>query len=130
MPTTTSSVDPPRQPLDRNAAQVYLWLNLLALRGLGSFLAGRRLAGVAQATLSLSGLGLTSWWFFSFIAACLRMQSFAADGGQHLGLGLLGVALFVVAWLWALGTSFRMLRDAQVQPPRTDAKQTNQQHSR
>ena len=117
MPTTTSSVHPYRKPLDRNAAQACLWLNLLALPGLGSFLAGRRLTGVVQAALALTGLGLTLWWVISFLAAWARTLSFPQIGGLHLLRGLLGVLLFLVSWLWGLATGLVVLSRAKTGKP-------------
>lgn len=113
MPTTTSSVDTHHKRLDRNVAQTCLWLNLLALPGLGTWLAGKRFVGVVQAVLALAGFVLTGFWILSYMALWLRTEEFPADGGPHLRLGLLGVVLFAVAWVWALGTSLRVLRKSR-----------------
>lgn len=113
MPTTTSSVKPHRKPLDPAAAQTCLWLNLLALPGLGSFLAGRRVTGFFQAALALAGFGLTGFWFFSFIALWFRTGEFPMDGGPHFPAGLAGVGLFAAAWCWALVTGLAILRKAR-----------------
>ena len=87
-------------------------LNLLGLPGLGSWLDGRRIAGLAQMTLTLTGFGLTSFWFVSFVRRLWATHAVPWDGGPHFRLGLLGLALFAGSWFWALGTSLSILRSA------------------
>ena len=110
MPMKTFSGPVPPKLLDRTSARNYLLTNLLVLPGLGSWLAGKRFVGVLQAALTLTGFGLTGFWFVSFLGACVQTETFPADGGPHLLLGLIGVALCLAGWFWALGTSLRILR--------------------
>jgi hypothetical protein len=90
-----------------------LLTNVLVLPGLGSILGGNRV-GWVQAPLAIAGFVLTSVWAVSFAVGWVRAGTFPSEGGPHLRLGLVGVALFVVAWFWALGTSLRILRQSRV----------------
>ncbi len=93
---------------DRTTRRNYLLVNLLVLPGLGTFLAGHRLAGSAQAVLAL---GLTGLWFVTFGAAWWQTREFPLDGGPHFTWGLTGVALFIAAWCWSFATGRKNLRD-------------------
>jgi hypothetical protein len=102
----------PPKAFDRDLARNCLLTNLLALPGLGSFIAGRRVTGFFQAALALTGFGLTGFWFFSFIALWFRTGEFPMDGGPQFPAGLAGVGLFAGAWCWALVTGLAILRKA------------------
>jgi hypothetical protein len=102
----------PPKAFDRDLARNCLLTNLLALPGLGSFLAGRRVTGFFQAALALTGFGLTGFWFFSFIALWFRTGEFPMDGA-HLAVGLGGVGLFTAAWCWALVAGLAIVRKAR-----------------
>ena len=87
-------------------------LNQLATPGLGSLIAGRRLAGGGQLLLSLSGFVLVTVWFWR-----LMLQFYGQISGnvavQPVGsIGLLGAGLFALAWVWSLATSLSLLREA------------------
>jgi hypothetical protein len=84
--------------------------NLLALPGLGTFLAGRRWAGVGQALLAIPGFVLTLWWFDSFVVLWWRTRSLPWDGGPRFRYGLIGVGLFFLGWVWALMTGLEIKR--------------------
>ncbi len=107
-----------REPLSRQTAWGCLTGNL-ALPGSGSLVAGRR-SGYPQ--LALAGLGLVLsmifglrfiFWFFANWSRLHQPSTdpFAALGEMWLVLrwALLGLGVFLVSWLWALGTSFRIL---------------------
>ena len=106
---TFSGPAPPKL-LNHTSARNYLLANLLVLPGLGSWLAGRRFAGVLQMALVFTGFGLVVFWFVAFLNACIQTEMFPTDGGPRLLQGALGVVLFMASWLWALGTSLRILR--------------------
>jgi len=97
--------------IDRSARRNYLLVNLLVLPGLGTFLAGHRLAGSVQAGVALTGFGLTGLWFATFVAAWWQTREFPFDGGPHFAWGITGVALFLAAWCWSLATGRKWLRD-------------------
>jgi len=94
----------------RNAAL----LNQLATPGLGSLLARRWIEGVGQVLLSLAGFGLVTIWFVQMMLGYYG-QMFG-DGGAHQKPAftnlILGAAMFALAWVWSLATSFSLLREA------------------
>lgn len=113
-------VTPPRSARTGVAPQgqgrEHLLSNLLVLPGLGSLFAGRKV-GWVQAPLALAGFALTSFWFVTFVATWIRTRAFPFEGGPYFRLGLLGVALFAAAWLWALGTGLQLHHHQRRQPP-------------
>lgn len=104
-----------RGPIDPTRAWALLAVNLTVLPGLGSALAGRVLAGAAQAVLALAGAGLCLWWLILFVGEWSRIGEYPWGGGSDLQIGLAGVALFAAGWLWSLASSVAVLRAA----PRT-----------
>ena len=83
---------------------------MLVLPGLGSFVVGRRLAGVIQAVAALAGAGLCLWWLALFAQQWMTEGAFPMDGGEILRVGVIGVGVFGVAWVWALATSVSVVR--------------------
>jgi len=98
------------------AARACLTVNLLGLPGLGSWVAGQRI-GICQMILSLMGFGLTVFWFVSTLMLWLRAGEIPLDGGSQLLIGLAGVGIFTLAWLWSLETGLRILRQARRNSP-------------
>ena len=109
---TSSDPVPPRLP-DRERAWFCVAINLLALPGLGSYLAGQRLLGATQMVLALAGFALTMVWAVSFGAAWIRGGHFPGAAGPGLRHGVLGLSLFAIAWCWTLGSSWSILRRAR-----------------
>ena len=104
------------KPLDCGKALSALLVNQLATPGLGSIVAGRRVSGWAQLILAAAGVLLVlAWWFrvLSFYYELMIWDEPAQELKLHHGMGKLGAALFGVAWLWALGTSISLLREAR-----------------
>ena len=109
----------PRQPLSRQAAWGCLTANL-ALPGSGSLLGGR-ISGYVQLVLSLAGFAATFVFGLQFIAWFFRNYSrlqqiqgtdpvgYMMEVWHAIRWSLLGMGLFGVAWLWALGTSLLIL---------------------
>jgi hypothetical protein len=122
----------PRRTLSRQTAWGCLTTNL-ALPGFGSLVAGR-ISGYPQAVLALGGMGLTLVFGVPFIlwfaANSARLHNPEADPlAAMLEMWLavrwavLGIALFVLGWLWALATSLSLLAAAKKEelpkaPPR------------
>ncbi len=115
-----------RQRLSRQSAWGCFTTNL-ALPGFGSLTAGR-ISGYPQAALTLAGFGLTTVFaarFFAwYVANSSRLSSDEGDPIARLielwmqvRWPLLGIALFAVAWFWALGTSWLILREAKREGP-------------
>ena len=109
------------QPLTRTKATICATLNLLVLPGLGTLIAGRR-NGWPQAVLAVVGFSLNLAWAAWFFAVLLRSEQLPEDLTAHIWVALSGVALFLIGWLWALASSFNILRSARSQPQREDIK--------
>jgi hypothetical protein len=90
--------------------------NLLVLPGLGSITAGHRRRGYVQVVLSLAGLAMTLAWCVWFFSQWLRLGEMPVSFGPYLWICLAGIALFLIGWLWALGTSLAILRTAYSLP--------------
>ena len=112
----SSSAPPLIKPPDQTAARNCLFTNLLVLPGLGSILAGR-LVGWLQAPLALTGFVLTNVWVVLFAVAWFQTGEIPQNGGPHIWLGLLGVTLFAVTWVWSLITGLSMLRKSRGSDP-------------
>ena len=76
-------------------------------------MAGRRVTGVMQVLLAVTGITLTLIWFISYVIQVAREMAIPPIDGAHLWMGLAGVFLFAAAWLWALVTSLQILRAAR-----------------
>lgn len=98
-------------PLTGAKVRTYRLVNQLVLPGFGSILAGRRV-GWAQIVLALTGFAFTVGWFISFVQEWARLGDFPPDGGPHFRMGLSGIGLFVLAWLWAMFTGLHIQRAA------------------
>jgi hypothetical protein len=97
----------------------------LAVPGSGSVMARRRVSGVIQAAISVTGMALTMTFglrFFLWYAANrLRLEDVALDDPVGaltemwlaVRWAMIGIGLFGFAWLWALLTSVRVLRAAR-----------------
>lgn len=106
MPTNTSSEEHPTKSIDKPTAWACTLANLLAAPGLGSIAAGRKI-GYVQMTLAVIGLIL------SVVGVVLVWREwprggFAEELPSEFWIAVLGVALFMMAWFWALLTSLRL----------------------
>ncbi len=131
MPMKISLALGPRQPLSRQTAWGCFTTNL-AMPGFGSLLAGRKL-GYPQAVLCIVGLILTmilgvrfAIWIIPRYSALQNPEGDPFEGLQQMWLQLrwplLGIAVFALAWLWALTTSLTILREARDSHPRVPPK--------
>jgi hypothetical protein len=84
-------------------------LSNLVLPGLGTFLAHRRVAGVLQLVISQTGFALSLLWTILFVRDWIREGSLPEDVTPHLALGLIGAAIFLLAWIWSLASSVEIL---------------------
>lgn len=124
MPTPSSS--PPKLPntgTGRLRGWVVAILNQLALPGLGTVMAGRRI-GYAQLLLSIAGFVCINLFLVlalpdlsALVKEALRPSDDAfalinllEKWKLRLALGFAGIVLFGIAWLWALGTSVNAVR--------------------
>lgn len=108
-----SFVRQPRGPLSRSAARNAALLNQCATPGLGSLMAGRRVAGAGQLVLAVAGFGLFFAWFL--MLALQRYNELFNDAPPKsvAWLGEAGAGLFIAAWVWSLVTSLSLLRQAR-----------------
>ena len=113
--------------MDETRAWASLGLNLLVLPGLGSFLVGRRIAGVAQAVVALAGAAMCVWWLVLMARQWMEEGIYPLDGGEGFRIGVLGVGVFAVGWVWSLVTSLEVIRTMQVSGHRdTETQRTKQ----
>lgn len=103
----------PRKSALSDLAKGCALVNQCALPGLGTFAAGRRVAGIAQMTLALTGFALTMIWAWKFVRTWLATRQLPQEIDRSLLIGVLGAVLFLAAWCWALATSLQILRAAR-----------------
>jgi hypothetical protein len=91
-------------------------MNQFATPGLGSLMAGRYMSGAGQLLLSLTGFGLVVGWFVCVTIQFVRVMDTGTQPASVAWLGIMGVIVFAMAWLWALSTSLQILRAARDTP--------------
>ncbi len=101
--------DATARDLTRQAAWGCVVSNLV-LPGLGTFLAHRRVVGVIQLVISQTGFALSLLWAILFVRDWVQQGSLPEDVTPHLALGLIGCAIFLLAWIWSLASSVGILR--------------------
>jgi hypothetical protein len=130
MPMKISLALGERRPLSRQTAWGCLTSNI-ALPGSGSLMAGRK-SGYAQVLLGIGGMVATVICGIRFLLWMLanwsRMHDPATDQiavmsemWLVLRWALLGMAIFGLGWLWALVSSYDIVRSAKndsAAPPR------------
>ena len=84
-------------------------LSNLMVPGLGTIVARRRVQGVLQLVVSQVGFALSFVWAILFVRRWSHEGSLPEDITPHLGIGLLGVAIFILAWIWSLASSVEIL---------------------
>lgn len=100
---------------ERDRAWAAFSVNLVVLPGLGSLLMGRR-SGWLQAPLALGGMALGLRWLV-LVLLDWRRAGALPETLPRAGLLLEGVALFALAWLWALATGLALLRRRRAGAP-------------
>lgn len=103
----------------RDRLQVAILINQLATPGLGSWLAGFRVAGVGQLILAFAGFLLFLAFFGAWMLELARYWYYALE---ELLLPdpfwwQSSLILFGTAWLWAGVTSLQMFRQLRLLPP-------------
>ncbi|MFH1066893.1 MAG: hypothetical protein V1746_03235 [bacterium] len=110
----TSSI--PGQPPSRSTAYGYLVTNLLVMPGIGSVMAERKVSGIGQIILASVGLLITFWGFGLFLMAfkVLKEKGYQTEfDTRFLRIVGLGFAVFLLAWLWSLFTSWQVIKEAK-----------------
>lgn len=107
---------PPPLPPDRRDAWTRAAVNLLMWPGLGSW---RRepVQGVGQMLLSAAGASAALAGLLGWLATLLKTLAVPAWDGRDGRLLAGGMALFGVAWLWALVSSVRLIHSSPPAPP-------------
>jgi hypothetical protein len=107
----------PHEPLSRAAARNAALLNQCATPGLGSYMAGRRAAGIGQLLLAIAGFVMVLGWFVLLAMQVYNELINDTPSKSAAWLGEAGAALFVAAWLWSLVTSLSLLQEARASEP-------------
>ena len=100
------------KPVNRKLARYCVLINQCATPGLGSLVAGRRLAGVGQLIIAVAGFCLIIAWM---VLNTLQLYNQAVRGAPPQPVGRVGIAgtlIFAASWLWAWVTSYQILRTA------------------
>ena len=103
-----------RKKISRSQARNATLLNQLGTPGLGSLMGGRMLAGTLQLLVFLAGFVLFCAWAFTNLLQYYRLM-FHNTPDEPTGVGWMawtGVGICVLAWCWALVTSFSLLRES------------------
>jgi hypothetical protein len=101
----------------RNRKWMCVLINLCATPGLGSILAGRRIAGAGQVALALAGFTLLMTWMMHWLYGLILEQAgTSAPGVSYATAGRWGLVCFGAAWLWSLATSVSVLRSHRPPP--------------
>ncbi len=108
-----SSPRRPTKPLSRSTARNFALINQLATPGLGSLLAGRRLAGAGQLLLAVAGFGLVLAWFVAVLLQVYNDIEGQPQTKSMAWLGATGAITFAAAWVWALFTSLSLVRETR-----------------
>ena len=110
--------------ITRQRGWTCFFVNQLACPGIGTMMAGRRVLGMLQVVVMLIGVCGALAFLLMYLNAVYK---FAIDGSiteakfnamrppKWLGVG--GFALCVVAWLWSLFSSFRILNESRRHQP-------------
>jgi hypothetical protein len=97
----------------QSKAWACLMTNVLVLPGLGTLAGGRRATGLVQAVLSLVGVVLACVWLFAFVMTVVRTSELPSDLGRYGGLGMFGLLLAIVSWVWGLASGLTLVREAK-----------------
>ena len=104
-----------RPPLKLAKAWTCLFVNALVCPGLGSVM-GRRWIGLPQLVLAWGGaiwMALPMGRYFSDWVANLEHQP---DWRPYFQTALAGLAFFLAAWVWSIGTGILLVRSARHAP--------------
>lgn len=101
------------KPIDRAAAWVCLMTNLFVMPGVGSWIAGQRVLGAVQITLSVAGMGMMVFWLVWFVTRWIHDQQMPQSLGPFVGLAIAGIVVFVFTWSWSLVASVSLVRNAE-----------------
>ncbi|MBL9139509.1 MAG: hypothetical protein JNK85_26815 [Verrucomicrobiales bacterium] len=114
----------------RSLLQIAIIINQLATPGLGSWMAGRKIAGTGQLALSITGFLLFVVYFVLLMAGMIQSVRTGEEYPWPPAiLWRAALLIFGVSWLWAGISSFSLYRqlrrtpsDSPAQPPLLDGR--------
>lgn len=112
MSATTIKASSPRAQ-----AQSCLLTNLLVLPGLGTWLAGKRLAGACQMILAGTGFVLSVWYIAWFVRTWHSTGEAPFEDYRYLWVALAGIGSFLIGWGWGMVVGVRLVRRVKYPPP-------------
>ena len=56
---------------------------------------------------------MSAWWLILLVRQWTQDGYFPIDGGDDFRVGVYGVLVFAVAWVWSLATSLSVLRSVR-----------------
>jgi TM2 domain-containing membrane protein YozV len=102
-------ISPSPKPVKPLAAWVCLLLNLFVLPGLGSLIVRQPLKAAIQIVLALGGIALSIVGVTPELKTIIRTNEFPEHLGSSFWMAIVGVVLFLIAWIWALAGSVSTL---------------------
>lgn len=99
--------------LSEGKAWACLMTNVLVLPGAGTMAGGRKLSGLVQTLVALLGFVLVCAWMVYWVSDMVRTGVPSVGLGPHGDLGLVGLLLAVVSWVWGLVSGLAILREAR-----------------
>lgn len=100
---------PRTRPVNRSEAWGCLVMNALICPGMGTLVAGRKI-GFAQIAGAGVGLLIALMAFFKLLADLSLIATGEKVPKQAFVIGLIGVGVFAIFWIWGLITGFSILR--------------------
>lgn len=88
----------------------------LVLPGLGTIASGRRVAGVIQLVLSQLAFLVAAIWGVRYALTALRSGELPAELDRDLWIAFGGAVVFFFAWVWAMASSFAIVRHRDDNP--------------
>lgn len=121
--------------LTRSKAWSLCLINLLAFPGLGTAMAGRRV-GLLQAAIMLAGFGMVFGFMIVFFKAIFKVlldpmmseADWKAIYKPYAWIGIAGVGVSAISWIWALLSSISILRAAKAREGKPPAIPSISEH--
>jgi hypothetical protein len=106
-------ISAPAKPVKPVMGWVCLLLNLFVLPGLGSLFIRQPLKAAIQLVLALGGFVLTLVGGSPLLNTMIRTNELPDHFDGSFWIAIAGVVLFLIAWVWALASSYSALKDSR-----------------